>query len=77
MIEQLRSEFGHAVEARGPRNEEILDGIVPQAIATPRDEETAQALVAWCGRRRVPFVVGGGLTRWHIGAAPARFEVLI
>ena len=56
---------------------DAVDGVQAQAVAAPRDEEAAQALVAWCGRENIAFVPRGGGTKLHIGAPPSRCDLII
>ncbi|MDF2441551.1 MAG: glycolate oxidase binding subunit [Abditibacteriota bacterium] len=77
MISQLHSEFNNRVELRDAQDGDACDGLTPQAVAAPRDEEAAHELVAWCGRQKVAFIARGGGSRWHIGARPERFDLLI
>lgn len=77
MISKLQSEFNERVELREAQAGDACDGLTPQAVAAPRDEEAARDLVAWCGRENVAFVARGGGSKWHIGALPSRFDLLI
>jgi glycolate oxidase FAD binding subunit len=70
----LQSEFGDAVELE---NAAAVSGVLPQCLAAPKSEEAAHALVTWCGKSNVAFVVLGGGTKTHIGAAPSRCDLLI
>lgn len=77
LLSWLQSEFGDAVSPRVAAEGDAVDGVQPQAIAAPRDEEAAQALVAWCGRENIAFVPRGGGTKLHIGAPPTRCDLII
>jgi glycolate oxidase FAD binding subunit len=77
ILSRLQSEFGDAVWPRVAQETDAVDGVQPQAIAAPRDEEAAQALVHWCGRENVAFVPRGGGTKLHIGAPPTRCDLII
>ena len=77
LLSRLQSEFGEAVAPRAALKYDAVDGVQPQAIAAPRDEEAAQALVHWCGRENVAFVPRGGGTKLHIGAPPTRCDLII
>jgi glycolate oxidase FAD binding subunit len=46
-------------------------------VAAPRDEESAQKLVAWCGANNIAFVPRGGGTKLAIGAKPSRCDLVI
>lgn len=77
----LRSELGEAVEISAAPTSwlqalglEASSGLV---AAAPRDEEAAQALVAWAGRAGRAFCIAGGATKLHAGAAPARCDFVI
>lgn len=77
LLSRLQSEFGDAVSPRAASENDAVDGVQPQAIAAPRDEEAAQALVHWCGRENVAFVPRGGGTKLHIAAPPSRCDLII
>ena len=77
ILSRLQSEFGDAVSPRLATQNDAVDGFLPQAIAAPRDEETAQALVHFCGRENLAFVPRGGGTKLHIGAPPSRCDLII
>jgi glycolate oxidase FAD binding subunit len=77
ILSRLQSEFGDAVSPRIANENDAVDGVQPQAIAAPRDEETAQALVHWCGRENIAFVPRGGGSKLHIGAPPSRCDLII
>ncbi len=77
IFSQLESEFGDAVFLTRTAESDAVDGAVPQAVAAPRDEEAAQALVAWCGRENIAFVPRGGGTKLYIGAPPSRCDLII
>lgn len=75
--DRLKTEFGAAVETRPANAGDALDGVQPTFVAVPRDEEAALALVAFSGRERLALIPRGGGTKWHIGAVPSRFDVLL
>lgn len=75
--EQLSSEFGDSIEVQEPQPDCAVDGVLPRSVAAPRDEESAQQLVAWCGANDVPFIPRGGGTKLGVGAKPSRFNLLI
>jgi glycolate oxidase FAD binding subunit len=75
--ERLRREFGNSVAVRAASGADAVDGIAPQAVAAPRDEAAACALLKWCGREKLAIIARGGGTKIEIGARPVRFDVLI
>lgn len=77
VISQLQSEFNERVELREAQAGDACDGLTPQAVAAPRDDQSVRDLVSWCGRENVAFVARGGGSKWHIGATPQRFDLLI
>jgi glycolate oxidase FAD binding subunit len=77
ILSRLQSEFGEAVWPRVAQETDAVDGVQPQAIAAPRDEEAAQALVRFCGRENIAFVPRGGGSKLHIGAPPSRCDLII
>ncbi|HEY0075946.1 MAG TPA: FAD-binding oxidoreductase [Abditibacteriaceae bacterium] len=77
ILSRLQSEFGDVVSPRIADETDAVDGVQPQAIAAPCDEEAAQALVHWCGREYIAFVPRGGGTKLHIGAPPTRCDLII
>ncbi len=77
LLSRLQSEFGEAVSPRAASESDAVDGVQPQAVAAPRDEAAAQALVHFCGRENIAFVPRGGGTKLHIGAPPSRCDLII
>lgn len=77
LSERLQSEFGATVEVVAASQSDAIDGVVPQVVAAPRDEDAARELVSWCGREKMAFVTRGGGTKLEIGAPPTRCELLI
>ncbi len=69
--------FCGAVDVRDTREEEAVNGVLPQLVAVPQSEESALSLVAFCGREKWAFVVRGGGGNLHIGAPPERCDLLI
>ncbi|MDQ3814029.1 MAG: FAD-binding oxidoreductase [Armatimonadota bacterium] len=77
LLERLQNEFGDAVAVRAASETDAVDEMTPQAIAAPRDEEAARALLAWCGREKVALVARGGGTKLSLGARPERCDLMI
>ena len=77
LLSRLQAEFGDAVPTTLAGKNDAVDDVMPQAVAAPRDEEVAQALVHWCGRENVAFVPRGGGSKLHIGAPPSRCDLVI
>ena len=67
--DQLQIEFGAALEWL--ENE----GVAP--YVAPRDEETARALMRFCGRENLALMARGQATKLAIGAPPARLDLQI
>jgi glycolate oxidase FAD binding subunit len=76
-IEALRQALGETVTLRDASEHDAIDGVLPRVVAAPRDEESAQKLVAWCGQNDLAFIARGGGTKIHIGAKPARCDLII
>ena len=77
LTEQLTSEFKDTVSVVAASSVDAIDGVFPEAVATPQSEEAAVALVAWCGRESVAFVPRGSGSRLGVGAKPSRCELII
>ena len=77
LLQQLENEFGDKVTVHEAAPHAAVDGVLPQAVAAPRDAEAALALAAWCGREGVAFVVRGGGTKIGIGARPELCNLVI
>lgn len=77
LLAKIRAEFGEAVACEAAGAGDVVDGVAPQVVAAPRDEAAAQALVHWCGRENIAFVPRGGGSKLHIGAPPARCDLII
>lgn len=77
LLERMQREFGASVEIAVANQDDAVDGVIPQVMAAPRDEESARELVSWCGHQRMAFVIRGGGTKLKIGAPPTRCELLI
>ena len=73
---QLQAEFGDALELLAPENAAV-DSSHPQAFVAPRDEDTARALMRFCGREQLALIAIGNATKIEIGAPPTRFDVAI
>ncbi len=73
---QLQSEFGDTLEFLSAEAGAI-DGQTPQIFVAPRDEDSARALMQFCGREKLALIAVGNATKIHIGAPPARFDVAI
>ena len=71
---QLRAEFGDALEFLAP-DAASVDEITPQTFVAPRDEETARALMQFCGREKLALIFIGNASKIEIGAPPQRFDV--
>jgi glycolate oxidase FAD binding subunit len=76
-LERIGATFGDRVLLKSSTASDAVDGVLPCAVVEPRDEESAQELVAWCGANGIAFVPRGGGTKLGIGARPARCELVI
>jgi glycolate oxidase FAD binding subunit len=65
------------VDVSPAQEADSIDGVCPQVVAAPRDENSAQALVAWCGRETVALVPRGGGTTIEIGAKPNALQLVL
>lgn len=74
-LDRLKQELD--IEVKAPAWTDQVDGVSPAGVAVPADEETANKLVAWCGKNDVAFVVRGGGTKLHVGARPSRLDLII
>ncbi len=74
---KLSEQWGDALQVRDATPSEAIDGVQPQLVAAPANEEAAHELVAWCGRENLAFVPRGGGSKLHIGAAPQRCDLII
>lgn len=77
LLQRLQDEFGSSITAQPAGDAAVVDGVMPQVVAAPRDEIAALALVAWCGREKVAFIPRGGGTKLHIGARPQSCDLII
>lgn len=77
LLQRLQSEFGDAVDGCAAHEGDAVDGVMPQAVAAPRDEAAACALLAWCGREKVAVIARGGGSKIEIGARPSRLDLLL
>jgi glycolate oxidase FAD binding subunit len=76
-LERIASEFQSNVELRQPSPSDAIDGVLPRALAVPQDEDAAQKLVAFCGANDIAFIPRGGGSKLHLGAKPARCDLVI
>ncbi len=74
LLSQLQKEFGDNIELS---DASVVSGVLPASQAAPKNEDTAHALVTWCGKNNVAFVPVGGGTKIHLGAKPARCDLTI
>ncbi len=77
LLEKIQTEFGETVAMRKAESKDAIDETAPQVVASPRDAEAAQKLVAWCGREDLAFIARGGATKINIGAKPSRCDLII
>jgi len=77
LIEQLSREFGDAVDTTEATLADAVNAVVPEAIAAPRTEEAARALLEWCGREDVALIPRGGGSRIGVGARPERCDLIV
>ena len=74
---QLQDLLKDRAEMRAASPADAFDGAMPSRVAAPRDEETARALLAFCGEQNLAVAFRGGGTKSEIGASPRRLDVLI
>jgi len=77
LLSKIQTEFTESVALREAASEDAIDETAPQIVASPRDAEAAQKLVAWCGREDVAFIARGGATKIGVGAKPSRCDLII
>jgi glycolate oxidase FAD binding subunit len=75
--EALSARFGAEVEIQPARPTDALDGVQPQLVAAPRSEAAALELIKYCTAEKLAFVPRGSGTKWHAGAPPSKFDVLL
>lgn len=62
-------------QLRSGRSIDAIDGILPQAVITPRDVEHVRDTIAEARAKKLAIVPSGGGTRLHIGALPREYDV--
>ena len=74
---QLQELLKDRAEVREAAPSDAFDGAMPSRVVAPHDEETARALLAFCGEQNLAVAFRGGGTKSEIGASPRRLDVLI
>ena len=74
LLTQLQAEFGDAFEYLETENAAV-DGVTPPAFVAPRDEDSARALIQWCGREKLAIIAIGNATKLEIGAPPSCYDI--
>ena len=64
-------------QLRPGRDTDAIDGVLPQAVITPREAEHIAQTVAEARAKRLGIVASGGGTMLHIGAPPRAYDVRV